>query len=95
VPSRYAGDFLPTANGDVDIERIKFDYPRDSACSLGRQDGCAGASEWIEDDPIAATAVADQIRNQCNRFYGWMKFEFTVPRRSRLLTLGHSRTLVR
>jgi hypothetical protein len=22
VPSRYAGDFLPTTNGDIDVERV-------------------------------------------------------------------------
>src|SRR5205807_1092437 len=58
-----------------------FDDPRDSAGPLGSQDSGAAASKWIEDYAIAATAVADQIRNQCNRFYGWMKFEVTVPRR--------------
>jgi hypothetical protein len=61
VPSRKACDFLPTANRNVDIERVQFDCPRDSACPLGRQDGRATAAKWIEDDAVPAAAVANQI----------------------------------
>ena len=61
VPRWCPGDFLPTAKGDIDIEWIQFDPPRDSAGPLGRQDGRATAAKWIEDDAVPAAAVANQI----------------------------------
>jgi hypothetical protein len=61
VPSRNACDFLPTANRDVDVERVQFDYPRGPTSLLGRQSGRAAATKWIEDDAVPPAAVADQI----------------------------------
>ena len=48
VPSRNACDLLPTANGNIDVEGIKFDDTRDSASPLGRKNGGSAAAKRIE-----------------------------------------------
>ena len=75
MPSENSGQPLPTTNGDIDVERVKFDDPGDPAGPFCRQHGRAASAKWVEDDTVPTTAVADQIRNEGNRLCGRMQFE--------------------
>jgi hypothetical protein len=79
MASRNSCYVQPTANGDVDIEWVKFDNAREPAGAFGCQDRCAAATKRIEDEPVPAAAVTNQIRDQSNRFDGRMKFKITAP----------------
>src|SRR6516165_662843 len=64
MPGLYARDLLPTANGDVDVERIKFDEAGDPASAFSRQNCRPASPKRVENEPIPAAAVADKIRDQ-------------------------------
>jgi hypothetical protein len=70
---------LPATNGDIDVERIKFDDAGDPATSFGSQNCRSASRERIKNKPVTPAAVADQVRDQGDGFDGGVQFELTLP----------------
>jgi hypothetical protein len=68
----YARHSFPTANGDIDVERIKFDDAGDPARTFSGQNCRPASPKRVKNEPLPATAVADQICDQGNGFDGGM-----------------------
>jgi len=68
MPGRNPGDLLPSADGEINVERVELDHPSDASGALGGEDCRTAAAERIEDDPVAPTAVSDQICDEGRRF---------------------------
>jgi len=62
MPDLHARGLFPTANGDVDIERVKLDDAGNPAGPLGREDCRSAAAEGVQNDAVPAAAVAGQAR---------------------------------
>ena len=75
VSRRDAGDLFPSADCDIDVKRVEFDQPCDSAGALGGENSRAAAAEWIENDAVALAAVANEIGNQCDGLHRRMQRE--------------------
>jgi hypothetical protein len=69
---------LPASNCDIDIQRIKFDQSSDPTGPFGSENGRSGAAERVKNDVVASAAIPDQVGDQCNWLYGWMKFKVAV-----------------
>src|SRR5262245_31255466 len=68
-------DPFPSADGHVDVKRVEFDQPRDSAGALRGENSRAAATEWIENDAVALAAVANEIGNECDGLHRRMQRE--------------------
>ena len=88
MTNHATGDFLPTANRDINIKWVELDHPRDTASPFSGQDGCATTSERIKDQPISSAAVADQVCDQTDRLDGRMKREVAASCRIETVDTG-------
>src|SRR5215469_5560001 len=79
MPGRNPGDLLPSADGEINVERVELDHPRDASGALGGQDCRAAAAERIEDDAVAPTTVSDQISDEGHRFDRRVQIEVAAP----------------
>lgn len=74
-----AGQGLPAPDGGVDVKRVKFNGAGMTSGALGGDQDRARAAEGIEHGLAALGAVANDVRDHCNRFHGGVGGEISVP----------------
>src|SRR5215468_10544868 len=77
----HVGKTFPTADSDIDIERVELHHSCASAGAFGCKDGRSATAKWIKDDPVSATAIANEIGDQCHGLHGRMKLQIATTRR--------------
>src|SRR5215469_10328386 len=73
MTSAAAGQFLPTANDRVDIERIELQPAAAPAGALGGDHRRAAAEKGVEHDVGSGRTVEDRIGHQRHRLHCWMQ----------------------
>ena len=88
MPGLYAAHLLPTANGDIDVKRIKFYEAGDPSSPFSSQNCGSASPKWIEYEPVAPAAIADQVRDQGDGLHGRMHFELATASRMEAVDPG-------
>src|SRR5260370_38744281 len=63
MPGGNAGDLLPPADRDIDVERVQLDQPSAAPGAFGCQNGRAGLGEWEAAIRSVATGVPEGGHN--------------------------------
>ena len=69
--------FSPACDGQIHVERVKFDATAASSRSFGRENGRAASAKWVQDDVAVVCHIEDRADNHCNWLDGRMDIETT------------------